>query len=67
VSDKLTVGHLRRVIEGLPDDTIIRPDWQDGPPQDHEPGVELFGFEAERGELLAKVGLFYLDEVEDEG
>lgn len=65
----MTVGELRTLIDGLPDAYAIRPQWVPGKePGDHEPGVCLDGFDVdrERGELLARVSLFYLDEIEDE-
>ena len=62
----MTVGELRSVIAGLPDTTPIRPQWAAGSePGDHEPGVSLLGFDVLDGQLLARVELFYLDELED--
>ena len=63
----MTVGQLRELIADLPDTCTIRPQWVPGSePQDHEPGVKLSGFDVMDGELLARVELFYLDEIEDE-
>jgi len=65
--NSLTVGGLRRLIAAMPDDTVIRPAWVPGEePGDHEPGVQLLGFDAAGGELVARVALFYLDEIQDE-
>lgn len=62
----MTVGELRSVIAGLSDDTPIRPQWLPGSePGDHEPGVSLVSFDVGDGELLARVELFYLDEIVD--
>ena len=36
-----TVGELRRLIEGLPDDALIKPDWEERIPSDSEPGVKI--------------------------
>lgn len=63
----LTVGLLRRVIADLPDDAIIRPAWAHSmTPGDNEPGVVLQGFDVCDGELLALVGLFYLDDITED-
>jgi hypothetical protein len=70
MSVALTVGRLRELIAGLPDDTRVRPDWAGDPPADHEPGVRIDGASVgdEEGtkELLIHVGLFYLDDVDDD-
>jgi len=70
MSAKLTVGQIRKAIEGLPDDASVCPDWYDRVPDDHEPGVALFAAEADeqagRPYLSIKVGLFYLDEDDGE-
>lgn len=72
--DPLTVGALRAVIDGLPDETPIGPDWRaDVGPRDSEPGVEIFGFERRgpgRGydteHVVVRVGLFYLEDLDEE-
>ena len=65
-SDAMTVGALRRAIEGLPDDTPIQPIWHNGDmPNDFEPGVSIHGFKAENGQLSAFVSLFYLNDDEE--
>jgi len=62
----MRVGQLRSLIEGLPDDCTVRPKWVPGSePGDHEPGVRLCGFEVDGDELLARVELFYLDDLDD--
>lgn len=62
----MTVGELRAIIAGLPDDANVRPQWRAGDePQDHAPGVVLHGFDVSGGELIARVGLFYLDDIDD--
>jgi hypothetical protein len=63
---KLTVGRLCKLLAKLPDDAPIFPTWNDGPPGDHEPGVEMFGFTSAKDAdgtpgLAIKVGLFYLN------
>jgi len=70
----MTVGQLRSLIEGLHDDCTVRPQWVPGSePGDHEPGVSLCGFDVDGDELLVRVELFYLDDLdyeddyEDEG
>ena len=63
----MTVGQLRELIAHLPDTCTVRPQWEPGKePGDHEPHVCLRGFDVLNGELLARVELFYLDEIEDE-
>jgi hypothetical protein len=65
----MTVGQLRELIANVPDDYTVRPQWVAGKePKDHEPGVRLerFDVDGQSGELLARVSLFYLDEIEDE-
>lgn len=39
-----TLGELRQIINGLPDDTLIFPDWNGGPPGDEDPAVIVHGF-----------------------
>ncbi len=42
----LTVGDIRKAIEGLPDTCLVFPDWAaDSVPEDQDPGVELCWFE----------------------
>lgn len=63
----MTVGELRKLIADLPDDAAIRPQWNDGEePGDSSPGVVLHGFDFHDGELLARVGLFWLDDIADD-
>jgi hypothetical protein len=66
----LTVGKLKRLMEGLPDDAPVRPDWaRDCTPDDSQPGVEITTASVEQGRgrdksgyyLSVKVKLFYLD------
>lgn len=73
---RLTVGELRRLIKHMPDSTPIVPTWADGPPGDHEPGVELVRIEptislrslkrrtSRKGQLHICVRLFYLNQEE---
>jgi hypothetical protein len=65
----LTIRDVRRLIADLPDQAPVLPDWAEGPPQDHEPGVEIVGIAiADRGagpHLSMKVRLFYLEEEEN--
>ena len=63
----MTIGELRVVIKDLLDDVPVCIDWALGEaPRDHEPGVKLFGWDVEQGNLVMRVGLFYLDELSDE-
>jgi hypothetical protein len=51
----------------LPDDASVRPEWANGcVPGDHEPAVQLCGFDVVDGEVLLRVKLVYLDDFEDE-
>jgi hypothetical protein len=62
----MTVGDLRKLIADLPDDMNVRPQWLPGEePGDHEPGVEIHGFDVANGELLVRISLFYLDEIDE--
>lgn len=60
----LTVGALRKLLEGMPDDAPIFPTWanDDAMPSDHEPGVEIHGFSVDGESLAVLVSLFYLDD-----
>lgn len=40
---ELTVGHLRKALEGLPDDMQVGPTWTEIPP-DEWPGIRLDAF-----------------------
>lgn len=40
---RVTVGHLKRLLAGLPDDAEVFPDWA-GRPGKSAPVVELVGF-----------------------
>jgi hypothetical protein len=63
----VTIGELRVIIKDLRDDVPVCIDWALGEaPRDHEPGVKLFGWDVEQGNLVMRVGLFYLDELSDE-
>lgn len=63
----MTVGDLRGLISQLPDDANIRPQWRPGDePDDDAPGVVLYGFDVTGGELMARVGLFYLEQISKE-
>ena len=63
----MTVGELRKLIADLPDAAVIRPQWNEGEePQGSSPGVVLHGFDFRDGELLARVGLFWLDDIVDD-
>lgn len=62
-----TIKDFLKAAQYLPDDAVIRPQWAPGcEPSDHEPGVELVGFDQQDGQVIARVKLFYLDEIEDE-
>ena len=67
MSKKQTVGDIRKLIEGLPDDAFYSPDWADGPPGDAEPAVTVVGFEVREGGnekyLSVLVGIEYLDDI----
>jgi hypothetical protein len=62
----LTVGQVRKAIEGLPDDAPVIPEWAYGPPGDSDPAVSVCGFR--RGEedgtpgLAVLVDIVYLDD-----
>lgn len=63
------VKHLRELLDKLPDDALVLPDWEEIP-DDSQPGIELHGATVEEngdGEkyLSLKVGLFYLNEDEN--
>lgn len=65
----MNVGELRKLLEQLPDDADINPDWS-SPPGDDDPAVTLEGF-AIRGisggrYLSVLVGLQYLDDVDED-
>lgn len=63
----MTIAELKQAIQDLPDDSSVCIDWALGEaPRDHEPGVKLFGWDVEQGNLVMRVGLFYLDELSDE-
>lgn len=64
----MTIGELREAIKDLPADAPVCIDWALGEaPRDHDPGVRLFGWNTdEKGNLIMRVGLFYLDELDDE-
>jgi len=65
----MTVSELRKQLQGVPGSWEVRPEWARGhTPSDGEPGVCLHGFTVNRrsNEVLARVSLFYLDEVEDD-
>ena len=38
------VGTVRALLEGLPDDAKFFPKWHNGPPDDSEPVITVFGF-----------------------
>lgn len=60
---RLTVGDLRKAIEGLDDNAPVSPYWAPGcEPGDDEPGVELIGFERRGFYLAIDVALFYLND-----
>lgn len=68
----LSVGHVRRLIKDLPDDAGFFPVWASDPPGDHEPGVQVCGFNPGtdrngRPGVKILVALFYLDEIADGG
>jgi hypothetical protein len=72
----LTVGDLRKAIEGLTDDAPVYPDFSSGHyPDDSEPGVEILGAVKcgpgcgrDTEHLSIRVALFYLnDGDEDDG
>lgn len=64
-NDRLTVGKVRKAIEGLPDDTLVMPEWFDIPGDD-QPCVRLHYFRAGREGLEVGVSLVPLyDEDED--
>jgi hypothetical protein len=62
----LTVGDIRKAIDGLPDSAPVNPIWASGPPGDSEPGVEIHGCVLDATNphdqgLGILVGLFHLD------
>ena len=68
-----TAGELRNLLAEMPDDAPIVPRWESGKlraMKDWDPGVDLFGFEngEEEGRpmLVARVGLFFLDDEHDD-
>jgi hypothetical protein len=62
-----TVRDVLNACKGMPDDAIFRPQWVPGcEPRDYEPGVKLVGFDVEDGEVLARVKLYYLCDIEDD-
>ena len=69
----LTVGDLRKAIEGLPDDAPVYPDFASGHyPEDSGPCVELMGavrcaagFGRDTDHLSIRVALFYLEQEGD--
>lgn len=70
-NDRLTVGALRSLIDGLPDDTPIGVEWEPGEaPSDNAPAVRIFGFRgcrwAGQEYVNAMVGLAWLDELPDD-
>lgn len=67
----LTVGVIRRLIAGQPDDARVLPDWGAGhEPAEHEPFVELLGAEwmtaGKYSYLSITVRLISLEEIEAE-
>lgn len=69
---KLTVGELRKIMEGLPDEAAILPTWASGYiPGDYEPGVEITDIlkypADEQGPEYLGVAmiLFYLNDEDD--
>jgi hypothetical protein len=66
----MTVGELRKLIEDMPARAKIQPEWFKGPPNDFEPGVSVHGFkighDAIDPYLKVMVGLFYLEDEEDD-
>lgn len=67
----LTVKGLRDAIQGLPDDTVVVPDWAHGPPMgDNDPAVKLFGFTVRPEDnglgLNVLVDISRLDDIYDE-
>lgn len=58
----MTVGELKAVLDGVPDNTPLFPEWNDRIPKDSEPGVRLHGIRVVNGEAQVLVSLFYLDE-----
>lgn len=70
---KLTVGDIRKAIEGLPDDAPVYPDWAPGCiPNDNDPGVEIRGCRSQYTDLHDRpcleilVSLFHPDDQECE-
>ena len=62
-----TVRDFLDACKHLPDDAVVRPQWQPGSePGDHEPGVEVVGFDRVGDQVLIRVKLFYLDDITDE-
>ena len=65
----MTVGDIRKVIEGLDDESPVCPAWANGAPSgDCEPGVQICGAKKsdDGASVEILVDLFYLDEDEDD-
>ncbi len=61
------VGRLRKLIEKLPDEARILPDWAYSPPGDSDPAVSVEGFKIARdGDgpyLSVLVDIQYLEDI----
>jgi len=57
-----TAGDLRKLIADLPAATPLTPVWRNGPPNDDDPAVVVYGLQVVGDQLQVLVDIKYLDE-----